>query len=202
MLLDVRELTFSPLATLWFKFITKKAELMCEWMRHGAYNPHSKVTKVRRYALDLMMYRGSDSDYAAAVLVVYAILHETSSGLLILCLYSAMCMDSINQLQIDCFKGISKETKMICECLRQGTQVETLRWWSKAIIENGWDILWLLHDECISSGNGNGTATTKAGNATQYDQFYLISQIFAGLLYLCKTNILYGFSILRAWEAL
>ena len=71
---------------------------------------------------------------------------------------------------------------MICECLRQGTQVETLPWWSKAIMENGWDILSLLHDECISSGNGNGTAATKAGNTTQYHQFYLISQIFAGLL--------------------
>lgn len=165
------------------QFITKKAELMCEWMRHGAYNPDSKVTEVRRYALDLMMYRGSDSDCAAAVLMVCAILHETSFGLLILCLYPAMCMDSINQLQIDCFKGISKETKMIREYLRQSTQVETLPWsWSKMIMENGWDILWLLHGECISSGNGNGTAATKAGNTTQYDQFYLISQIFAGLL--------------------
>ena len=70
-------------------------------------------------------------------------------------------------------KGIAKETKMICKCLRQGESITRVHW-SKTIMENGWDVLEMLHDEFLCAGNGDGTAATEAGNSPRYDQRLLL----------------------------
>lgn len=60
---------------------------------------------------------------------------------------------------------------MICKCLRQGESITRVHW-SRRIMENGWDVLEMLHDEFLCAGNGDGTAATEAGNSPRYDLIY------------------------------
>jgi hypothetical protein len=54
----------------------KKAELLCEWLKDGAFNPGSRVMDVRQLAVNLMMYDGSEYTCVAAVMVVRTIPHQ------------------------------------------------------------------------------------------------------------------------------
>jgi hypothetical protein len=59
------------------------------------------------------------------------------------------------------FKGIAKETKMICEHLSKGGLVTEV-YPSKLIMENGWDVLKMVHDEIFSVDHDCVTAATEA----------------------------------------
>ncbi|CAN6292717.1 unnamed protein product [Urochloa humidicola] len=60
-----------PVATAALMLIAKKAELLCEWLKHGTCNPRSMVMGVRQFALNLMLYNDYKYTRAAAVMVVH-----------------------------------------------------------------------------------------------------------------------------------
>lgn len=70
-----------------FKCIIRNAELICELLRLASHNHESKVTEERQYALNLMMYRGSEYACAAAVMLYVPVSTKTKLSLTSLCLF-------------------------------------------------------------------------------------------------------------------